>query len=171
MAVDERLAHLANTAYRERDVRGKRLGIEDMRNAVDTSVSRFGGTRAAATGALEELMASGTMSAADALRLLPSLVKAGTAANADPTQLAQIGIRAMQTFKIDPADMPGVLNMALASGQAGGFELKDMAKWLPQQMAAMDGIFRELAISTAIGVTPQFLIVAAPSTTKGAGFS
>ena len=28
------------------------------------------------------------------------------------------------------------MNMAMSAGQAGGFELKDMAKWLPQQMAA-----------------------------------
>ena len=136
MAVDERLAHLANTAYRERDVRGKRLGMTEMRDAVDAATNRFGGTRAGATGALEELMASGAMTGEQALQMLPGLVKAGTAANADPTQLAQIGIRAMQTFRIAPGDVPNILNMALAAGQAGGFELKDMAKWLPQQMAA-----------------------------------
>ena len=136
MAVDERLAHLTNTAYRERDVRGKRLGMTEMRDAVDAATNAFGGTRSTATGALEELMASGAMTGAQALQMLPGLVKAGTAANADPTQLAQIGIRAMQTFRIAPADVPNVLNMALAAGQAGGFELKDMAKWLPQQMAA-----------------------------------
>lgn len=161
MAVDERLAHLANTAYRERDVRGKRVGMDAMRNAVDGATDKFGGTRAGATGALEELMASGTMSADDALRMLPSLVKAGTAANADPTQLAQIGIRAMQTFKVKPEDMPNVMNMALAAGQAGGFELKDMAKWLPQQMAAAsmsgmsgrDGFAKLAALNQAAAIT------------------
>jgi hypothetical protein len=161
MAVDERLAHLANTAYRERDVRGKRVGMDAMRSAVDSATDSFGGTRAGATGALEELMASGTMTAEQALKVLPSLVKAGTAANADPTQLAQIGIRAMQTFRIDPKDVPNVLNMALAAGQAGGFELKDMAKWLPQQMAAAsmtgmsgrDGFAKLAALNQAAAIT------------------
>lgn len=161
MAVDERLAHLANTAYRERGVSGKRLGMDAMRNAVDAATDKFGGTRAGATGALEELMASGTMTADEAIKMLPSLVKAGTAANADPTQLAQIGIRAMQTFKVRPEDMPNVLNMALAAGQAGGFELKDMAKWLPQQMAAAsmsgmsgrDGFAKLAALNQAAAIT------------------
>lgn len=161
MAVDERLAHLANTAYRERDVRGKRVGMDAMRNAVDGATDKFGGTRAGATGALEELMASGTMTADEAIKMLPSLVKAGTAANSDPTQLAQIGIRAMQTFRVRPEDMPNVLNMALAAGQAGGFELKDMAKWLPQQMAAAsmsgmsgrEGFAKLAALNQAAAIT------------------
>ncbi len=161
MAVDERLAHLANTAYRERDVRGKRLGMDTMRDAVDSSVNRYGGTRDTATGALEALMASGAMTANEALKTLPTLVKFGTAANADPTQLAQIGIRAMQTFKVAAQDMPNVLNMALAAGQAGGFELKDMAKWLPQQMAAAtmsgmsgrEGFAKLAALNQAAAIT------------------
>jgi hypothetical protein len=136
MAVDERLAHLANTAYRERDVRGKRVGMTELREAVDSATFAGSGTREGTTGALELLLGSGAMTDDQALKILPSLVRAGTAANADPRQLAEIGLRAMQTFKIDPADMPNVLNMALAAGQAGGFELKDMARHLPAQMAA-----------------------------------
>lgn len=161
MAVDERLAHLANTAYRERDVRGKRVGMDEMRNAVDSAVNRYGGTRAGATGVLEEMISSGAVSVPDALKMLPSIVKAGTAANADPTQLAGIGIRAMQTFKIRAEDMPNVLNMALAAGQAGGFELKDMARWLPQQMAAAtmsglrgkEGFAKLAALNQAAAIT------------------
>lgn len=161
MAVDERLAHLANTAYRERDVRGKRLGMAELRDAVDSATNRYGGTRAGATGALEELMASGVVSNADAIKMLPELVKAGSAANADPTTLAQIALRSMQTFRIDAGDVPNVLNMALAAGQAGGFELKDMARWLPQQMAAAtltgmsgrEGFARLAALNQAAAIT------------------
>jgi TP901 family phage tail tape measure protein len=161
MAVDERLAHLANTAYRERDVRGKRVGMTELRDAVDAATNRFGGTRAGATGALEELMASGVVSNADAIKMLPELVKAGSAANADPTALAQIALRSMQTFRIEAGDVPNVLNMALAAGQAGGFELKDMARWLPQQMAAAtltgmsgrEGFARLAALNQAAAIT------------------
>lgn len=161
MAVDERLAHLANTAYRERDVRGKRVGMTELREAVDSATNRYGGTRAGATGALEELMASGVVSNADAIKMLPELVKAGSAANADPTALAQIALRSMQTFRIEAGDVPNVLNMALAAGQAGGFELKDMARWLPQQMAAAtltgmsgrEGFARLAALNQAAAIT------------------
>ncbi len=136
MSFDERLAHMANTAFRERDVRGRKLGMAELRDAVDKAQQSGGGMREQAAEALDAMIASGAMSTKDAVAMLPSVTKAASAANADPTQLANIGIRAMQTFKIKPEDMPNVMNMALAAGQAGGFELKDMSKWLPQQMAA-----------------------------------
>lgn len=136
MSFDERLAHMANTAYSERDATGRRIGMRELEAAVNASVKTGGGTRESTAETLDALIASGAMPVADALKVLPTITKSATAANADPAQLAQIGIRAMQTFKIKPEDMPNVLNMALAAGQAGGFELKDMAKWLPQQMAA-----------------------------------
>ncbi len=136
MSFEERLAHMSNTAFRERDVRGRKLGMGELRDAIDKAQQSGGGTREQAAQALDAMIASGAMSAKDAVTMLPSVTKAASAANADPTQLANIGIRAMQTFKIGAEDMPNVLNMALAAGQAGGFELKDMSKWLPQQMAA-----------------------------------
>lgn len=136
MTFDERLAHMSNTAFRERDVAGRKLGMNELRTAIDKAQQSGGGTRDGAAEALDSMIASGAMSPAQAVAMLPHVTKAASAANADPTQLANIGIRAMQTFKIKPKDMPNVLNMALAAGQAGGFELKDMSKWLPQQMAA-----------------------------------
>lgn len=161
MAVDERLAHLANTAFRERDVSGKRIGMDELRATVDAAVDRYGGTRDAATDALEELIASGVVGVPAAMQMLPSLVKASTASGADPALLSQIGVRAMQSFKIAPEQLPNVLNMALASGQAGGFELRDMAKWLPQQMAAATqsgmsgraGFARLAALNQAAAIT------------------
>ncbi|MEN2938915.1 hypothetical protein DIBJMFBN_02482 [Mannheimia haemolytica] len=42
----------------------------------------------------------------------------------------------MQQFGIKEEDIGRVLDMAVAAGQAGSFELADMASWLPQQMAA-----------------------------------
>jgi hypothetical protein len=63
-------------------------------------------------------------------------LKSATASGAESKELANIAIRGMQTFKIGAKDLPNIIDMAIAAGQAGGFELKDMAKWLPQQMAA-----------------------------------
>lgn len=137
MTFDERLAHMANTAYAERDAAGRKIGSKQLEAAVNKAVGKGGGgTRDQAAEALDTMISSGAMSGGDAMTMLPQIMRFATASNADANQLAQIGIRSMQTFKIKPEDMPNVLNMAVAAGQEGGFELKDMAKWLPQQMAA-----------------------------------
>lgn len=161
MTFDERLAHMSNTAFRERDVAGRKLGMNELRTAIDKAQQSGGGTREGAAEALDSMIASGAMSPAQAVSMLPYVTKAASAANADPTQLANIGIRAMQTFKIKSEDMPNVLNMALAAGQAGGFELKDMSKWLPQQMAAAtmsglsgkEGFAKLAALNQAAAIT------------------
>lgn len=137
MAFDERLAHMANTAFAERDAAGRQLGSRQLEAAVNRAVGRGGGgTRDQAAEALDTLIASGAMPAGTAMNMLPQIMRFSSGSGADANLLAQIGIRSMQTFKIKPEDMPNILNMATAAGQAGGFELKDMAKWLPQQMAA-----------------------------------
>lgn len=137
MSFDERLANMANTAYAERDTAGRRVGMKELEAAINKSVGKGGGgTREQAAEALDAMVASGAMSPDAAVKMLPTIMRHSSASGADPAALAAIGIRAMQTFKIAPEDMPNVLNMAIAGGQAGGFELKDMARWLPQQMAA-----------------------------------
>lgn len=137
MSFDERLAHMANTAFAERDGAGRQIGSRRLEAAVNKAVGKGGGgTRDQAAEALDTMIASGAMPAGAAMNMLPQIMRFATASNADATQLAQIGIRSMQTFGIRPEDMPNVLNMAVAAGQEGGFELRDMAKWLPQQMAA-----------------------------------
>ncbi len=161
MTFDERLAHMANTAFRERDVTGRRLGMGELRSAIDKAQQSGGGTRESAAEALDSMIASGAMTPAQAVAMLPHVTKAASAANADATQLANIGIRSMQTFDIKSEDMPNVLNMALAAGQAGGFELKDMSKWLPQQMAAAtmsglhgkEGFAKLAALNQAAAIT------------------
>lgn len=137
MSFDERLAHMANTAFNERDSAGRKIGMKELESAVNKAVGKGGGgTREQAAEALDSLIASGAMSSSGAIDMLPQLMRYSAASGADPAQLAQIGIRAKQTFKISDSDFPNVMNMAIAAGQSGGFELKDMAKWLPQQMAA-----------------------------------
>lgn len=137
MAFDERLADMANTAFVERDVRGRQTGMKDLEAAINRSVGKGGGgTREQAAEALGTLIASGAVKPQDAMTMLPAIMRASAASGADAAELSKIGIRAQQTFRIAPQDMPRVLNMALAGGQAGGFELRDMSRWLPQQMAA-----------------------------------
>lgn len=156
-----RLAQMSNTAFTDRDTAGRIAGKSELNDAIVKSVRTGGGTREGAAQALDTIIASNAMSAKDAMGMLPSLMKASTASGADSSELAQIGIRSMQTMGIKPGDMGKVFDMSIAAGQAGGFELKDMAKWLPQQMAAAklsglsgtSGLAKLLAANQASAIT------------------
>lgn len=87
-------------------------------------------------GALDKLLASGTVKAETAMKLLPTLQKGAVATGASTEDLSAIAISAMQQFGISEDQIGAVLDKAVAAGQAGNFELADMARWLPQQMAA-----------------------------------
>lgn len=159
---DTQLRSLANTAFAGQSLDARRAGMQSLGAAVTSAVRYGGGTRDAAMEALNELVASGVFKdAKEASQLLPGLQRASTASGASPVELARIAIRAQQTFGLTGAQMPGVLDQALAAGQAGGFELRDMAKWLPQQMAAArqlglsgnEGLIKLLAANQASVIT------------------
>lgn len=135
MEYDRRLAMMANTAFADRDVAGRQRGAAELDGAIRKAVA-FGGNRDQAAETLDALIASGAMSQDASTRLLPTLQKNAVATGADPRDLANIAIRGMQTFGIAETDIPMALDMAIKAGQEGGFEIKDMARWLPQQMAA-----------------------------------
>lgn len=135
MSYDRRLAHMANTAYNERDEAGYQIGKRQLEAAVNKARKEGGGTREQAAEALDMMLSSGTVSDSDAIKMLPGIMKGATSSNTDASALAMIAIRAKQSFKISADDFSSTLSAALAGGQAGGFELKDMSKWLPQQMA------------------------------------
>lgn len=137
---DLRLRYMANTAYAERDLGGRRAGKQELQETIARSV-RQGGNRDQAADTLDNMIASGALGAGakgrqSALALLPTVMKYATAANADPNAIADIVLKSKKTLNIADADFPKALEMAMLGGKLGGFELKDMAKWLPQQMAA-----------------------------------
>ncbi|WP_455483405.1 phage tail tape measure protein [Haemophilus parahaemolyticus] len=134
MSYDRELAMVANTAFSDRDTEGRIAGKKQLHEAVKTAVETGGGTKEEALSSLNALLASG-MKAETAISLLPTLQKGATATGASPEDLAAITISALQNG-IKEADIGKALDMAIAAGQAGQFELQDMARWLPQQMAA-----------------------------------
>lgn len=136
MDYDRSLAMTANTAFAERDVAGRIAGKAELNSAVKSAVEIGGGTKEDALGALDTMLASGTVKADTAMKLLPTLQKGSTATGASTDDLAKIAISAMQQFDIGEDKIGEVLDKAVAAGQAGNFELADMARWLPQQMAA-----------------------------------
>nr|DAP52753.1 MAG TPA: minor tail protein [Caudoviricetes sp.] len=136
MDYDRALAMTSNTAFAERDVAGRIAGKAELNNAVKSAVEIGGGTKEDALGALDTMLASGAVKADTAMKLLPTLQKGATATGASTDDLAKIAISAMQQFDIGEDKIGEVLDKAVAAGQAGNFELADMARWLPQQMAA-----------------------------------
>lgn len=140
MDFDRRLAMVSNTAFSDRDVQGRISGKKELFDAVQKAVTVGGGTKEDALASLDKLLASGAVSAETAMNLLPTLQKGSVATGATPEDMAQIAISAMQQFGIAEGDIGRVLDMAVAAGQAGNFELADMARWLPQQMAAAKSI-------------------------------
>lgn len=161
MSYDRRLAMMSNTAYSDQNLAGRQAGMKQLDTAIVNAVRIGGGTREDAAETLDGLLASGAISQKSAMNLLPTLQKFSTATGADPKALGDIAIRGMQTFGIKESELPKALDMAIMAGQKGGFELKDMAKWLPQQMAAgkqaglsgMGGFAKLLAANQASVIT------------------
>ncbi|ECG1391449.1 TPA_asm: phage tail tape measure protein [Salmonella enterica subsp. houtenae serovar 45:g,z51:-] len=140
MDYQQRLAMMANTAFADEGLESRRTGMKEMDSLIRRSVREGGGTKESAGAALDAMLASGTVNMKSADTLLPLLQKYSTSTGASTEDLAQIAIRLKQTFDIKDEDIGKALNMAIASGQAGGFELNDMARWLPTQLAGASNI-------------------------------
>lgn len=132
---DTKLAHMANVGYAGKSVAERIAGKADLDKVILGSTRAGGGTRDEAIDTLQKLLGSGVVSDQDAKTMLPAIMKAATASGSSPDQIADIGIRSMQNMGFEASDLPRVIDMAIKSGNVGGFELKDMAKWLPAQMA------------------------------------
>lgn len=128
------LARASNIAYADRKtVAGRQAGQREMDQSVRTATVQ-GVTRDDALLGLKTLISAGT-DRKDAMTLLPTLAKFSMAGEADMKDVANIAIKAQQTYGISPAQMPAAMQMALNAGKVGQFEFKDMAQWLPEQMA------------------------------------
>lgn len=129
------LAHMSNVSYSDRTTEGRIAGKKELNATIVNSMRLGGGTRDTAVAALNSMIASGAVSTDEAKFMLPGIVRGSTAANANPAEIAGIAIRGLQNFGFKKEDLPAVIDMALNSANLGGFEVKDMARWLPQQMA------------------------------------
>ena len=136
---DRRLADMSNTAFNDRSLAGRQAGMMELDASVVNAVRTGGGTRESAADTLNELISSGVMSAQASMKALPTIMRAATASNSDPKDLAQIAMTASQNFGIKGDDLGKALDMAVRAGTLGGFEVKDMARHLPAQMAAASG--------------------------------
>ena len=138
---EKRLALMANTAFADRKtLEGRKAGMQELRATVDNAVRVGGGTRESAAEALDAMIASGAVGIDSAKGMLPTIQKFASATGAESTEIADIAIRGIQNKFFKPEQLEEALNKALVAGQEGGFELKDMARWLPQLMASAQGM-------------------------------
>ena len=136
MDYDTELRHATNTMYAGKTLAEKRAGMEEINKTVNDAAYIGGTSKEKALEAMNTMVASGSMSDAAVKNLLPTVMKTAAAAGAESNDIAGIVTKALQAgFK--ESDIPALLDRAMQSGMDGGFELKDMARWLPQQLAAM----------------------------------
>lgn len=140
MAFDRRLALMANVAYSDQGVTARIAGKDKLEASVRLAQKQGLGSQEDIAETLNQLVGSGAMGSGKAglessMRLLPTLAKAASGTGADASDLAKIAIAAKQNMKLSDAQIQIFLSKAITSGNEGGFELKDMAKYLPAQMA------------------------------------
>lgn len=160
MSFDERLASMANTAFAERDVSGRKVGMKQLEAVINRSTQRGigGGTRDQAAEALDAMIAKNVLGYQKSIEFLPTIMKTAVGANAAPVDIANLAsVLKGQGIVGNDKELRTALNMITASGQAGGFEIKDQAKWLAQQLPlagksglmGLDGLQKVLTMNQA----------------------
>jgi hypothetical protein len=136
---DRQLRDLGNTAFGELSGSAFTAKINTLDALLKMALREGGGTREGAVGAAGTLMAQGGLTELQLEKVMPTIMKAATAANAQPNDIANVVAAAVKNgHSVDAIN--SMIGKAIASGQAGGFEMKDMAKWLPKLLAAGSAI-------------------------------
>ena len=155
MSFDQRIALMANTAFNDEDASGRIREMQTLRDVVKKTIAKGGGTPDEVVAAMTQLLGQNAISHESAFRLMPVLQRYATATGSDTTELGDIAMRSIQNFGIREEQIPAVLDAAIKGGHMGGFHLRQMAKWLPQQMASaknsgmsgMDGLSTLIALN------------------------
>lgn len=131
------LAHASNTLFAGKSVAERIAAKQQINNAVMDGVrsAKGGVTREDSLAGVKALGNSGEFGddPKTAFAMLPTLTRAAAANNASVVDMANIAIKAKATMGLTNVDR--LMDMAAQGGIEGQFETRDMAKWLPQQMA------------------------------------
>lgn len=139
MDYEAKLAGMANVAYADKNAAGRIAGMKTLDASIVDAVRTGGGSRDAAADALNTLLAAGT-DESTAKQLLPVIQKASTASGADGKELASILTKGISQKQFTAAEAQAAIDKAIKAGEAGQFELRDMARWLPQIISAGKGM-------------------------------
>lgn len=89
---------------------------------------------------LQALVASGITSSAELQRYAPILAKAATATRASVDDLGNVFVALKNNLNVGAQDTEAALNMLAYAGKQGQFELKEMAKWMPNLAPMMQAM-------------------------------
>ncbi|MBN9457376.1 MAG: phage tail tape measure protein [Bosea sp.] len=85
------------------------------------------------------LMSAG-LDPARAMEMIPAIGKAATAFGANIEDIAKSSYAAIDNLKVPAKELARTLDIMAAAGNAGSFELKDMAQYFPQLTAAAEAL-------------------------------
>lgn len=140
MSYEERLARMSSTAFSDRDAKGRTEGTKELDGLVRTAVQQGGGTKESAADLLDSMLAKGVFSNEDIYRLMPDLQAYASITQVNGEELSTM-IEALSDFGIrDPDAVIKALDMSIKAGQEGSFEFKNMARWLPSQLASANNL-------------------------------
>jgi len=130
---EEQIARLADTASVGKGASGYKDAKSQLSAAVQKAIDATGGgSRDEFAAALNTLIATGNMSIREATDALPKIGQGILGGGTSGAEIANIYLKA-KNFGLDGGD---ALNMAHRAGQLGGFELKDAARQIQEQLGS-----------------------------------
>jgi hypothetical protein len=137
MSYDTRLRHVTNTKL-DVDAPQAQRDMDRARTAktVYEAVKYGGGNQDDALETYAQMVSKGSAFKGDmADRLLPEILKAATATDSAAADIARIAAAGLQVGGMKPNEVKEWFNIAAMGGKLGGFELKNQAQYLPEQLA------------------------------------
>lgn len=133
MAYEHSQANLANTAFYQQDAPGRLARLPELNALIHDAIVQGGGTKDNAQAATGRLL--NTFSFDEIKTRLPFLQQVSSGTGVSGETLGDISNGLRRHLGVDSAeDLKRAINMMVASGQAGGVELADIARILPGQL-------------------------------------
>lgn len=133
MAYEHRQAGLANTAFYQQDAEGRLARLPELNALIHDAIVQGGGTKDTAQAATGRLI--NTFSFDEIKERLPFLQQVSSGTGVSGETMGDIANALRRHLGVNSADdLKRAVNMMVASGQAGGVELADIARILPGQI-------------------------------------
>lgn len=139
MDYDQRLRYMSNTAFGDNGRVGRQEGYEVLKAAIQSTLDTIGGNRDEAAAGLSSLLNAGVVGGEAAMQLLPTVQKVAIGSDASTDDVAQLVNALVKTGGIAVDDVPQALDMFVAAAKEGAIEFRDLAKGMPQILAAAQG--------------------------------
>ncbi|HFJ2098205.1 TPA: hypothetical protein ACGTPR_000801 [Salmonella enterica] len=133
MAYEHSQANLANTAFYQQDAQGRLARLPELNALIHDAIVQGGGTKDTAQAATGRLL--NTFSFDEIKERLPFLQQVSSGTGVSGETMGDIANGLRRHLGVDSTDdLKRAINMMVASGQAGGVELADIARILPGQL-------------------------------------